>query len=333
MKWVKRGLLALGGIAILLAGLFGHFVYAPTASKPDLLGEFSQHNLTIHEQTRRFAVYRPTELPTQAPVIFFLHGSGSSGDGVRRAAAYEFDLLADQRKFLLVYPEGFEHHWNDCRASADYSANTRNIDDPAFFNAMIRYLRDHYAISTRHVFVAGWSNGGHMAYRLALEEPQHFAGVAAIGANLPVVENLDCEPSNTAISVAMFNGTTDPINPYYGGTVKVVGNASRGEVRASRTTMDYWLALAGIDSGVDNAPRVIEHPDVDGNRNQQVIEHRWGADAKYRFRLYELRGSGHVIPSKIARFPRLAGGDAGDISAAQEIVGFFLDPLVPAAPE
>ena len=53
----------------------------------------------------------------------------------RRVFGYDFDLLAEQHGFIVVYPQGFEGHRNDCKVRGSYSA---------------------------HVYVTGVSNGGSM---------------------------------------------------------------------------------------------------------------------------------------------------------------------------
>jgi polyhydroxybutyrate depolymerase len=60
---------------------------------------------------------------------------------------------------------------------------------------------------------------------LALEMPDTFAALAAVAANLPIEANLDCQPSQRPVSIAILNGTNDPINPYNGGLVTLFGVA------------------------------------------------------------------------------------------------------------
>ena len=64
-----------------------------------------------------------------------------------------------------------------------------------------------HAVDRKRVFAAGWSNGAQLAYRLALEHPEDFAGVAAISASLPVKANLDCGQLDKPIPVMIVNGT------------------------------------------------------------------------------------------------------------------------------
>jgi len=239
----RRALLALTMVLSVLAGLFVYFIYVPAIERPLLSGDFEISTLVIDGHSRRFSWYKPESLEEGAPLIFVLHGSKGTGEQIRSTLAYEFDLLAEEHRFIVVYPDGYKNHWNDCRASADYAANIENIDDVEFFNTIIHFFSERYAVDKGKVFATGHSNGGHMVYRLGLEAPQLFAAIAPVSANLPVSENMDCHKSGEAISVAIFNGTKDPVNPFSGGLVTVMGNESRGRVVSSRQTADYWSGL------------------------------------------------------------------------------------------
>jgi polyhydroxybutyrate depolymerase len=306
-------------VTLTLFWLAWYFLYTPSVDRPLLSGEYREHVLDIDGYERHFASYEPSGLPENAPLIFVFHGSRGSGERIREATRWEFDELADRYGFIVVYPDGFENHWNDCRASADYTANTREIDDIDFIITMIDYFEDTRGIDPRRAFAAGLSNGGHMVYRLAFETPERFAGFAAVAANLPVTQNLDCVPVKDPVSLAVFNGTRDPINPYWGGLVSLLGNDSRGQVISTEETANYWRELAGISPQAEEIP----HLDMDGDDATSVRELRWTGNGK-QVRMYTLAGSGHVWPTPRGRFPRIFGGDAGDISAAEEIVEFFL---------
>ena len=321
MKIFRKILLGIAALVLIIAGMFFYFVYVPKPPEPELSGNYARHTLESNFITRNFSSYTPKGLSEGSALIFVLHGSKGNGDQIRTTSAYEFDLLADKLGFIVVYPDGYMNHWNDCRVSADYAANTQDIDDTVFFTDMIAFFSDSGLVDFDKIYVTGHSNGGHMAYRLALEIPERFAAVAPISANLPVNENLGCNKSGKPISIAIFNGTNDPINPFEGGLVTILGNTSRGEVLSSEDTAIYWKDLAGIKRPAS----VIPHPETDGVKQTSISEQRWLGESGIQVRLYTLSGSGHVIPSKIAHFPRLLGGDAGDLSGPDEIVTFFLN--------
>src|SRR5262249_35522139 len=126
------------------------------------------------------------------------------------------------------------------------------IDDAGFIEALIAHEAEANKIDKKRVFAAGWSNGGQLAYRLALEHPEDFAGVAAVSASVPVKENLDCGQVDKPISVMVIKGSADPINPYRGGMVNL-GGAKLGNVLSSEDTAKYWAKLLGITAAPDTA--------------------------------------------------------------------------------
>ncbi len=322
MKILKRSLAVLAILAALLAGTWFWYLYAPAPKQPALAGSLEQFTITSGGIERSLNVYVPAGAEAgdkKRPLVFVFHGSMGTAERVRQSPAYEFDLLADQHDFLVVYPQGYKNHWNDCRGTADYAANTENIDDIGFVRDMLDLLDNEYGIERRQVFATGHSNGGQMAYKLALEAPELVAAIAPISASLPDAAHLDCNQRGVALPVAIFNGTEDPVNPYQGGLVRVFGNSSRGVVLSSADTAAYWARLAGAA-----APVKIEHPQIDGNDSTSIIEQRWTNNSGLQVRLYTLQGSGHVIPTLLRRYPRALGGDARDMSGPAEIIDFFL---------
>src|SRR5207248_10234414 len=89
---------------------------------------------------------------------------------------FEFDELADKHGFLVVYPDGFDNTWNDCRRGSPFSSKRLKIDDAGFIKSLVNHEVTAHAVDRKRVFAAGWSNGAQLAYRLALEYPEDFAG-------------------------------------------------------------------------------------------------------------------------------------------------------------
>jgi polyhydroxybutyrate depolymerase len=235
---------------------------------------------------------------------------------------FRFDELADQHGAIIVYPDGYKGFWNDCRGSADYAANIEKIDDPAFFAAMIDHFVEKYHVDPHRVYALGISNGGHMAYRLGLEIPERFAALAAAAANLPVDSNLDCKASGKPVSMAILNGTEDPINPYNGGLVTIAGNSSRGTVRSADETVQYWAGLANA-----TLAETTRLPQTDDNTQTWIDRKIYRGNDSIEVRLYTLHGSGHVLPTKtgplMSQILKPLGGAANDMESATELWEFF----------
>jgi polyhydroxybutyrate depolymerase len=218
-------------------------VAAPVAAEP--MGEATRHVSTVGGRERTFIEYVPKTLKPGAPLLFVLHPSGGDAASMRQYSNYEFDELADKHGFLVVYPDGFDNTWNDCRRGSPFSSKRLKIDDAGFVKSLLNHEVTAHEVDRKRVFAAGWSNGAQLAYRLALEYPDDFAGVAAISASVPVKENLDCGQADKPIPVMIVNGTADPINPFRGGMVNL-GGAMLGNVLSSEDTAKYWAKLLGV---------------------------------------------------------------------------------------
>jgi len=320
---VKKRWIILLAIVLLLAGLWLYarqVLFPQVTAWPALNGELEVYSLQHDGRERRYHVYRPASLTRKPPLLLVFHGSMSDGLSMRDMGARQFDRLADEQGFLLVYPDGFERHWNDCRATASYTANTVNIDDVGFVRRLVDVLAANAGIDRQRVYATGLSNGGHMALRLALEAPDLVAGVAPMASNLPVANTLDCKPSGEPVNVALVAGTHDPVNPYAGGLVKILWDDSRGVVESAQQTAEYFARLAGYTG----APMPGRLPDSELSDDSTISVQQWRGQEK-QVALYTLEGGGHIFPSRHTRFGKLLGGDNRDVDAADLVWEFFTD--------
>jgi phospholipase/carboxylesterase len=71
-------------------------------------------------------------------------------------------------------------------------------------------------ISSGHIVLAGFSQGGAMALHTGLRYPQPLAGIMALSTYLPLAESLTAEaaPANAGTPIFMAHGTLDPVVPY-----------------------------------------------------------------------------------------------------------------------
>ena len=307
-------LLALGGLLAL-----ARWTLLPRVEQwPALTGEVQERVSRHGGLERSYRVYRPANLPDHPAVLLVFHGSMSDGAAMRALSGHQFDRLADEHGLLVVYPDGIEKHWNDCRRSADYAANRRDIDDVGFVRQLLGELDQAFGIDEGRVFVTGLSNGGHMALRLALEAPGLIRAAAPMAANLPAPDNVDCHASGEAVSIALFAGSRDPVNPYEGGLVKILWDDSRGEVLSAPATAGYFAELAGYRE----PPRHerLANP-VAGDDSHIELERWQGRDQEVR--LYSVIGGGHNFPARHVRFGPLLGGDNRDADVADLMWAFF----------
>lgn len=316
---VRRILAGLGALVLLLAGAYGWLLHEPAPAAPRLSAPVRRDSIRVGDRTRSYAFHAPARLAPDPPLVIALHGSMGDAEQMRRATGYGFERLAERHGFIVVYPEGYERHWNDCRRKGPYAANRLGIDDVAFMRALVARFRSAYGVDSARVFAVGLSNGGHLGYRLALEAPGLVRGVAAVAANLPVPEELDCAPAGGATSVLVMNGTEDPINPYGGGRVTLFGFGDRGTVLSARETAGYFARRAGIADAP--ATRRIAQPDGSGPTSAERAVWRSAGGAEVV--LYTIHGGGHTFPQPHVRFRRILGRTHRALDGPAEIWSFF----------
>jgi polyhydroxybutyrate depolymerase len=309
-----------GGVALWWWGL-----HAPAFPQPPVTGKLEERRFEFGGLSRSFLVYIPLRLADPAPVVLVLHGAVSSAAGMRSDTAWAFEEVADRDGALIVYPQGFEGDWNDCRATGDFAARERSVDDVGFLRAVVARLAGDPALSgqqvaTDEVFAAGFSNGGHMALRLALEAPDLVAGVAAIAASLPAAGNQGCRESGQAVPVLLINGDEDPVSPYEGGAVWSVGLFNRrGAVLSAFATVDYFRTLAGYPA----LPFEHRYPDGDPLDGTVASRRLWSAGDRPEVDLITIYGGGHTLPHPQKSMPRILGRTSHDVPAVEEIWRFF----------
>jgi polyhydroxybutyrate depolymerase len=259
--------------------------------------------LSVGGMTRHYILYAPPNLAEGAPLLIAFHPSSSSGAKMRNMSGGVLESLARKYGFAVAYPNGYEGHFNDCRREATYHARTKNIDDIGYTRAIIDDVATRYKSDRSRIYALGYSNGGHMVLRLALQTPDMIAGIIAVSANLPVPENNDCKIADgRPVSVVLIEGTKDRINPYQGGEVTIFGMDSRGSVMSAQDSAQ-WFAKRYDLGKQNNVPAPMSVGSLTANWQD------WGKDnVATKVRLITIEGGGHTIPQSGMDYPALLVG-------------------------
>jgi poly(3-hydroxybutyrate) depolymerase/protein-S-isoprenylcysteine O-methyltransferase Ste14 len=185
---------------------------------------------------------KPRAAPRPRPILFVLHGRGQDGALVRRLIGPELEPLAAARGWIVVYPDGHERSWNDCRASLRYAAHEADVPDVEFLRALARRLAASHGADTSHMMALGYSNGGHLAHRLAAESGEIVRSIAVFGANLPAESNERCVSQVATLFVA---GADDRVNPAAGGAVRLPTGGTGSPVLSATESAEFVATCEG----------------------------------------------------------------------------------------
>ncbi|MBN1375375.1 MAG: hypothetical protein JXA01_04400 [Dehalococcoidia bacterium] len=251
------------------------------------------------------------------PLVIALHGGG--GTGRTMDALTDFNALADKKGFIVVYPEGFEHHWNDGRDNSNIIAQAKNIDDVGFISTLIDLLQKDLTIDRQRVYAAGISNGAMMCHRLGCELSDKIAAIAPVAGNIPQKMVPIWSPPRP-VSVLIINGTEDAVVPYEGGEISFL-SLKTGKVISAADTVNFWITHNGCvaASETDRLPHL--NPE---DSTLTVIDRYTGCQDNVEVVFYTVNGGGHTWPGGLQYMPeRMIGKTSRDFKATEIIWEFF----------
>lgn len=258
-----------------LAGLLGALVLcapaAAWASPADPPGM-----LTFGGIQRSYVLHLPPAVPP-AGLVINLHGAGMTG--AQQAGLTNYDAIADQYGFAVVYPDGIDLSWADGRGAS--IPDRQGVDDVGFLSALINRLSGDLGIPPGRVFVTGMSAGAFMANRLACDRADLVSAVAPVAGTLGAT--VPCAPSRP-VSVLQMHGTGDEVVPFGGGPM--VGRGGPSEIVSAPTLAERWRQADGCPG-----PFVIQAAAGPVQRSDTA-----GCSGGTEVALIRIDGGGHVWP-------------------------------------
>lgn len=291
----------------------------------------SVHDIQRPEGTRTYRQATPSHLPAgKHPLIILLHGHAGSAKQILGEESSPAPLsawlgIAERDGLLIIAPNGFRgldgrQGWNDCRLDA--LENPRS-DDVGFIKALIaREVSKHNADPTR-VYVMGMSNGGMMAFRVAIELGSKIAGFATISASMAAKSG--CPAPKSPVSALIISGTADPLVPYKGGDVHFISSNSHRAVISVDQSVATWRQVNGLQT--DPISRV-QVPHRNSSDLTQASITTWGSEpSEPQVELIRIDKGGHIEPSIRQRigwfYTQIVGPQNGDLEPADIAWQFF----------
>jgi poly(3-hydroxybutyrate) depolymerase len=150
------------------------------------------------------------------PLVFMLHGHGSSGEEFYDKPGWVD--VGNAENILTVFPSSWhytifdngvwkEHArvWN--AYGTEFAPGETPLDDVEFFRQIIYEMQQRYNIDAHRIYKVGFSNGGRMAARCAIELSDRLAAVVASSGSLPADARLT---PNRLLPVMHQFGTDEP---------------------------------------------------------------------------------------------------------------------------
>ncbi|MFC0682115.1 alpha/beta hydrolase family esterase [Lysobacter korlensis] len=209
---------------------------------------------------RSFRVTVPADAgDKELPMLVALHGAG--GSAVTLSYLTGFDLAVPDARFVLVEPNGTgpdsgTRTWN---AGTCCGSSVGTVDDVGFLAAILDRVAADFPVDADRVYLAGFSNGGMLAYRAACELGERVAGIAVVAGTM----NVEGCPAAAPVPVLAVHGDGDTVVPFAG------GESSYGDPRVEpwynlpvEEAVGFWAERNGCPSEPEEstvgAARVIE---------------------------------------------------------------------------
>jgi polyhydroxybutyrate depolymerase len=212
---------------------------------------------------RQYLIKTPTTDCEAMPILFFLHGLG---DNITRLDnEFHFQQVADEFQWTVVVPqalnEGYGTMWNAGLMSS-------NVDDSGFLMALLDTLAEQYPINLDSVFFTGFSMGGFMTHRMAIEHGDRITACAPVsGLITHSMANLSAVP----VRMLHIHGTSDPVVGYDGNSQYFGSNLGL----SVDAILNYWK----------NANNCVAEPVIDTfpdlkNDGLRFVRYTYEGDAK-----------------------------------------------------
>ncbi len=239
--------------------------------------------------------YRPG---TPVPLLVLLHGHGASG--LLQSLYFGLPSLVEQRGFILLAPDGTvgsddARFWNATDACCDCDGT--GVDDVAYLTGLVDEARARFTIDPKRIYLAGHSNGGFMAYRMACEHAEMFAAIMSL-AGATYADIGRCKPSEP-VSVLQIHGSADEVVLYDGGVLPMT--PPMAPYPGAEQTARDWASLDGcLDVPDTSAPLRDLVSDTPGPETSTTV-YAQGCRPGGHAELWTLAGAPH-IPGLLADF-------------------------------
>lgn len=303
-------------IVVIIGCLFLVLIAAEPTSAPRDAASSTAKSLAVTGSPRTYRLFVPATAPTDRPMplVLVFHGGGGDGSKVERMTG--LSDLGRREGFIVAYPDGLNHQWNDGRSAESTQSHRQKVDDVGFIDALLDDLLRNHPIDRRRIYACGMSNGGIFCHYLGAKLADRLAAIAPVAGGLADPFERQFSPVNP-VSVCIIQGTDDPLVPYHGGDVA----RNRGRIIDTDETVRRWL----LRDDCTGEPARSTLPDRDASDGCRVRKSEWtSCRPGIAVVLYVIDGGGHAWPGGAQYLPQwVIGRVCRDFSATEIIWDFF----------
>ncbi len=161
--------------------------------------------------------------PNPTAAVIWLHGLGASGHdfepvvpelGLPEGAAVRF-IFPHAPNLPVTINGGMRMPaWYDIKAmDIDRVVDTEQLMASADAVAKLIDREIERGVASENIVIAGFSQGGAVAYELGLSYPRRLAGVLALSTYFATEKTVKPSSANAGIPIAVYHGTFDPMVP------------------------------------------------------------------------------------------------------------------------
>ncbi len=233
--------------------------------------------------TREYRIYVPPAYNPAVPasLVITLHGLG---DNMMGFSTLGFNYIADTANIIIICPQAIEDPlagtaWNSGAGYAGVYYPNASVNDVGFINALVDAAKADYSIDPSRVYLCGFSMGGFMTERMALQSNQNFAAFASMSGTIGSA--ISVYNPGRSVPIAHFHGTSDSTVYYTGNEFGIDADS----------LVKFWT----LNNNSTNAPDSVRLPDAAAD-NITIDKFTYnGLNPDQEVLFYRMNGAGHDI--------------------------------------
>jgi poly(3-hydroxybutyrate) depolymerase len=235
-------------------------------------------------------VYKPAiyNASNPASMVITLHGLG---DNMSNFSTLGFNYIADTANIIVVVPQAIDDPtlasfygvgngtaWNSGAGFSGFYPNS-SVDDVGFLNSLIDTIKVNFSIDPSRVYMCGFSMGGFMTERMALQSNKEIAAFVSMSGTFGSA--IAFQSAGRSVPVAHFHGTSDATVAYTGDSYGIDPDS----------LIHYWV----LNNSCNPVPDSSRYPDIANDTITVDLFKYSGASRDNDVWFFRMNGATHTI--------------------------------------